>query len=899
MANFLQKTRNPFGDVHEYTPDYGFLTQVYGTRQAEYDRGFNMVKSLYNSQLNSALTNADNEMYRQDVFKKIQGSLRSAGGVDLSQPTNIMRATTLMDPLAKDTDLAYDKAVTEFHQRQKQKMEQYKNSADPDMRAMYNKDAELDIQYAEADLRHAKRGDGSITKVQPREFVPFEDVEKYLRTAAKDQNLKIEFDRVTGNGYIVSETNGAITDSKGKVGNQAYAAYARWAAVTMGPRFDRQFAVSGRVQSETAIRGVMQATGLPREQAIMAVAKKIMPEVVEQHAVQGINADAAVKEYDEQLAIFKKNYPNGVPVSLQQDYMKLVKDRKDHINQLEEARTNTSELQQGGAEYVAQNLQHIFTTKAKKQTATNWAMSYADATASRTIKSDEVYLTKYKVQSQMAMDAANRQSREKLAYAKMAQDEKHFGMNYELKVEDLKMKYKDSIPTETYVGQNTSGAKMAASDIVDEGYATNRQKIFNTAFGAGDGLMNLVVGAESHGKYYNVLNKVQNISNGSKQALSPAELATLAEYGKKVGVKITSIGNAAIASAALDTLAGATYEKAQVNAGTHAKQGKTKNVAQILPVFDRALAHFKTVVDDRSKINTAYKRMAGLVLDEYGNVKEQYKGATIKGYLPDGTPIMDTSKLDFSLRNHISTVVGKEFNSKTRPSGSIYELNKITPGEIFSFSNSNIGGSTAVGADGKKVDMSIISQLPPADVKKLFADSANAAYDPATKQVKVVLRVSPTEPLAKKLKLDHAQAITLTIPYASIQSNPALARLAKNVGKNSVNPESLGMMADFATDPYAMVESPGHTKQVGYSYSVAGVNDGNGRYGVGVTFNYTDPKTKATYSPYRFYPIDKSNSAESYAKVAEYINAMAQQHVSNRIKYESSIDDEDIVPYKD
>ena len=156
MATFIKGLTDQFGPMQLYKPDYQFLTQVYGTRQAEYDRGFSMVRNLYNSVLNSAVTNSDNQSFRQEAFKKLQGALKSVSNVDLSNPTNIMRAQGLIDPISQDQDLAYDMAVTRFHQAQKQKMEQYKNSTDPKIRAMYNDFSKMDIAFAEEDLRNAK-----------------------------------------------------------------------------------------------------------------------------------------------------------------------------------------------------------------------------------------------------------------------------------------------------------------------------------------------------------------------------------------------------------------------------------------------------------------------------------------------------------------------------------------------------------------------------------------------------------------------------------------------------------------------------------------------------------------------------------------------------------------------
>ena len=208
MATFIKGVTDDASPMQLYRPDYAFLTQVYGTKQAEYDRGFNMVKSLYSSALNSPITNQENENFRTEAFKKLQGALKSVTATDLSNPTNIMRAQSLIAPISQDTDLAYDMAVTKYHAKQKQIMEQYKNSTDPKMRAMYNDYSKMDIAFAEEDLRNAKRGDGSIRQVQPRDFTPFEDTMEYLRKAAKEQGLEIKQSGPDGNGYIIERVNG-------------------------------------------------------------------------------------------------------------------------------------------------------------------------------------------------------------------------------------------------------------------------------------------------------------------------------------------------------------------------------------------------------------------------------------------------------------------------------------------------------------------------------------------------------------------------------------------------------------------------------------------------------------------------------------------------------------------
>ena len=69
MANFVQGDASPIADIKGWTPDWSFLENVYGVTQQRYDRGFNMVKSLYNSVLNSNVTNSQNAEFRNTIFQ--------------------------------------------------------------------------------------------------------------------------------------------------------------------------------------------------------------------------------------------------------------------------------------------------------------------------------------------------------------------------------------------------------------------------------------------------------------------------------------------------------------------------------------------------------------------------------------------------------------------------------------------------------------------------------------------------------------------------------------------------------------------------------------------------------------------------------------------------------------
>ena len=67
MATYIQGVTDEFGQIVPYTPNWNFLERVYASGQSKYDQGFAKVKSLYNSLLNSPVTNSENEQFRKDM----------------------------------------------------------------------------------------------------------------------------------------------------------------------------------------------------------------------------------------------------------------------------------------------------------------------------------------------------------------------------------------------------------------------------------------------------------------------------------------------------------------------------------------------------------------------------------------------------------------------------------------------------------------------------------------------------------------------------------------------------------------------------------------------------------------------------------------------------------------
>lgn len=885
MATFLQGVDDNFGPMQLYKPDYAFLMQVYGTRQAEYDRGFSTIKNLYNSALNNPLTSESNELFRQEVFKKIQNSLKSVSGVDLSNPTNIMKAQQLITPITGDNELAYDMAITQYHQKQKQRMEATKNSSDAKVRQTYNDDSRLAIQFAEEDLKNAKRGDGSIQKVRPQEFVPQEDIAEYLNKAAKEQGIKISVDQRDGKGYIVTSQNGTMS----------HAAFTNWAAAQMGNKFDRQLNQKGYVQAESTIRNVQQSERVSRDQAINLVANELSKQLLSSTATNAAETDKSLKKLNDEIETYKRNYPKGIPVSLVDDYKKLLADRDAHMKDLQEHTGLNADVSKGGSEYVAKNLHNIFTTQVKGSVASNWAKSYSDATAKIELKADEPLLKRWQIASNERMQAAKLKADRELKMLELQQKEKHHAEDYALEL--MKAKGEGKIPYETLVGKNSTNAEKTGVDVLTEGSSENSNNMFYKSFGSENGLMNLFINSNEFNKYHSVLTKIKSIADGNTNIkLNPEEIKVLTDYANKVSVQVADpSNNSSIARAVLDNLVGGTYEKASQHVAYFAKQKKTKETTAMMDSFNGVLGDMTTLLSQRANLNENYKNLAKVMTDGYGNLKPEFQDAKITGYLADGTPIINTDGLSIEKRTYLDNVVGTEYVSRAKSAGDLYEFHNLSSGELFAITNNKLAQNIKT-SEGAKISQDQLSMLASSDINDLFGKNAYVGYDPKSKMVHLKLNVAPSSSAAKALKITTAQTIEMDIPYESVAANKdALERIASYLPKNSINASSIGNLSPLVGNPNTVVTAPSFMTNAGFDYSVTGVTDDQGRFGLGINFSYLNPDTQTEEHIYKFKPISNPGDPSSYINAEKYLSKMYHTYLGEKENHDATFANEEMI----
>lgn len=847
MASFNQQ-QNSFAEIQGYTPDFNFLTRGYAAKQAQYDRGFNAVKSFYNSILNKDVTNPENKKYREDAYKKIQTSIKNLSSVDLSNPANIQQANSILNPIAQDKDIIYDMYITGKNNEARQQMEMYKNSMDPEQRAKYNDYSALDIQFAEEDLANAQRGNGSIQQVRPGEFIPFDDVNKYLNDVAKEQKLEIKYDELS-NGYIIKHVNGP----------KLAETFTSWAIQQMGNKFDRQFQLMGKVESETAIRGLMKTLGYDREKAINTLGEKQREVFIQYQGEQKKEIETALRQYKSHLDLFNNKYPNGVPANLQQQYEQV----KEAVSSLEQAKLNKENdiktIAGSDSSYIANNLSGYLSQTYKQETASRWGKTYATANEELSITPDAMAIAKYNNSIKVMLDREHQQ----LERQKMS-------MDYQFKTAELGLKQQENIakgygPSMTEIGTYVSPTKISSFDLINQGIKNVQRQAINTVFGADGGLINIV--QTDPDKKAAIKTAVYNLSEriSDPTKISENDKKALQEYATYIGAdNYIQPTNEKQAKLVLEYLMMETYRQANENAPKIAQMNKSEELGKVANSSIKSLAKFKELSNQENVYYENLKKIANVVENTAG-----YDDAKVIDNIA-GVNVYDLSSVDEGLLEPLKGLISPSLQKKENVISKVYNIKNLSDSELFSLTSSNI--ADVVENKGSSFNMESFSKLSPDEQKKLV-NNAQVTFDASTRKATVVLKSNITSEVAGKYKMKNPEQIVLQIDYSSIEAHKdKLPNFYNGMAQNSVSPATLSMFDDFATNKWALYTSSPIVEQSGFKYRIHGDEDVDGNYGVSIKIEGRDPKSN-TFQPITetFQPIQNPQNSDSYLFLEKFI----------------------------
>lgn len=868
MSTFIKGVTDEFPQIDLYKPDYGFLAQVLGTKQGEYDRGFKYVKSIINSALNDPLTSDSNEEHRKQVFKKLQGSLKDITNLDLSNPANISITNSLVDPITQDQELGRDMALTKYYSTEIGKYNALKASDDPKKRALASDYSMAYMNYGIKELKNAKRGDGSILKAQPKNFVPFEDIMGFLDERAKKIDAVIVRDEVHG-FYKIKKTNG----------QDAAPSFAQWALseIKNDGRFNNQLQVQGFVNAENDITNEMETSKVSREQALQNIARKIEQPIVAEATKTKTQLTLGLSEVLEKIELFDREYPDGVPAIKKVYYDDLQKQKLEYEKIAGNADKELTDITTGGYEYIAQNLHNIYKNNAMLKTALDWGKNYANVTAKFEIDQDDVQMNVWKEKNAM-----------NLAYAQMnqARELKLKELEQNQRIEDAKLEKdyriaagKGELPMSTITGTSQTKNAFPAVDVVSSSLKTVQNEIFSDAFDPKDGALNIVVGGENSGKFYSVMDKVKRIAAGGDEKLTAPEVALLGKLGGHAGVQVYNPTTPQIAQATIESLALGIYSKAKKIIPVLAKQGSAQNYKNQIYTLNSMIGKFDQAFSKKEQLDKNYENIAKEILNSDGTVKELYQNKVkVIGYTKSNYPIFDLSMLSPAQKEGLANRVTPEFVKRTTAT-SITRLNTGVTADEWG----NIFGSiTAKNASDPAV-FTKFANMNNASKSEILGNEYEVSSDPVAKTLKITVR-------AKNDKEKEAVApLVVTLPFASVLTNPSLSRFKKFVRESTMNDTSLGDFNSLFQNPTGTINAKKTIKDVGFDFSATGNYDRYGNYSISYTTKHYDPElNKWTSTGVRFMPMNGPDDIDNILLLDEKIKTDYESYITALTTYNDS-----------
>lgn len=291
MATYIQGLTDQVPVIQPFQPDFGMVQKALTTLQSKYDQGFASVQNAYNQVLNAPLSNLKLREYRDDYVKDSEKKLKDLSSVDLSLYENQAAAENVFAPFWKDERFLTDTYLTKNIQSETQKGFNARDSKDDKIRSQYNPLSTDYLQNGLEELRNADPDSPNFTKIQPRRWVPFTDLQSYLEEQADKQKLEIKWTSPSG-PYLVTTHNGP----------RSLTSFQAWAHDMIGNKFTDQFRVMGTVEREDGIKTLMRNDPtLTEDQATDTLARNVMKGLDKGYADRSKDLDESLKKADAQL----------------------------------------------------------------------------------------------------------------------------------------------------------------------------------------------------------------------------------------------------------------------------------------------------------------------------------------------------------------------------------------------------------------------------------------------------------------------------------------------------------------------------------------------------------------------------------------------------------------------
>lgn len=381
MATYIPGVTDVFPETPVFNMDASFYDKMLRRKQAQFDQGVLQVNSTINKiKDEDALSNPLLKAERDQYIRSAQENLKKFDGADLSLPENVQGIQNIYAPFWEDKRMLFDYDFTKSTNAEMQKVLSWRDAKDEKDRDMYGSGVPLMyLQNGLDKLRTMDPNSPEFMRLQKRRAVPFTDIQKYLNTEAKNQELEIVW--TSPNGPYMVET---------KNGQRSQKAFQNWASSVMGEKFQDQFNVIGTVQRENTLRDFKQRNPtIPEDQLDRAYAEDVAKTMTKGYEKRKEDIDFEIAEI--QTAMSK--FPDQIVGDEQANkYIGLKKNLEDLLAQKEGLDVEFSGFIKKDKATLIENLitnpEGYYASHAKQRLLENWAKGRAGIESVKITKND-------------------------------------------------------------------------------------------------------------------------------------------------------------------------------------------------------------------------------------------------------------------------------------------------------------------------------------------------------------------------------------------------------------------------------------------------------------------------------------------------------------------------------
>jgi len=445
----------------------------------------------------------------------------------------------------------------------------------------------------------------------------------------------------------------------------------------------------------------------------------------------------------------------------------------------------------------------------------------------------------------------------------------------------LKLKFGDGkLPSEVYAGVYESTTDVPAVKILQGSLVDTQENIYNKALSSSDGLITMLYNSEKNDlqTMAPIINKMRNIASGQAIKLTPQELSSLKDFGKRTGIRVYDPSNQANAAYGLRQMSIDVYQKSQTQI-KHMKDSKQYDKLK-LKRYDELMLQFKNYSDINDVLERNYNNMASEMVDASGNLKDMYSSAKVIGFTRAGNPIFDISGLEDATKNNLGRLLDNKYTSKTRPTGSTIIAQNIQPEEYNQF----MSYATNLSDDEKNL---LIKNLNTESIKKMYGANADISYDPGKEEVIMTIKANPKDVANTKIA-GLKSSYELHLPYSHVRNNAGiLSRVNKYLQDNTVTAGNVSTLSEFTYNPNASYSAPKHYKEAGLDYTVLGGVNNQGQYGIHIFGTFENPQTGAKETFEHFEP-GSAGSEDLLRNTERALDAIKQTYDNANSLYDRS-----------